>query len=110
METHHLYHLAECWSKKRKVAKVSEAALPPLSTGPVKPVASSDKATGTSTETSALAAPDTIIRAAAAQMVFASRTSQDFITPQQVQDTERWTGKASSMSYGSMYIKHLLTR
>ncbi|KAK0489930.1 nucleoside phosphorylase domain-containing protein [Armillaria luteobubalina] len=93
METHHLYHLAECWSKKRKVAKVSEAALPPLSTGPVKPVASSDKATGTSTETSALAAPDTVIRAAAAQMVFASRTSQDFITPQQVQDTERWTGK-----------------
>ncbi|KAK0470780.1 nucleoside phosphorylase domain-containing protein [Armillaria novae-zelandiae] len=95
METHHLYHLAECWSKKRKVAKVSEAALPPLSTGPVKPVASSDKATGTSTETSALAAPDTVIRAAAAQMVFASRTSQDFITPQQVQDTERWTGKAN---------------
>lgn len=93
METHHLYHLAECWSKKRKVAKVSEAALPPLSTGPVKPVASSDKAAGTTTETSALAAPDTVIRAAAAQMVFASRTSQDFITPQQVQDTERWTGK-----------------
>ncbi|KAK0458260.1 uridine phosphorylase [Desarmillaria tabescens] len=99
METHHLYHLAECWSKKRKVAKISEAALPPLSTGPVNPVASSAKATGTSTET--LATPDTIIRAAAAQMVFASRTSQDFITPQQVQDTERWTGKASSMSYGS---------
>ncbi|SJL12585.1 uncharacterized protein ARMOST_16013 [Armillaria ostoyae] len=108
METHHLYHLAECWSKKRKVAKVSEAALPPLSTGPVKPVASSDKAAGTTTETSALAAPDTVIRAAAAQMVFASRTSQDFITPQQVQDTERWTGKASSMSYGSGVLEALI--
>ncbi|KAG7440572.1 purine and uridine phosphorylase [Guyanagaster necrorhizus] len=95
METHHLYHLAECWSKKnRNMTKMSEAALPPLSTGPVKPVASSDKAAGTtSTGTAALAAPDTVIRAAAAQMVFASRTSQDFITPQQVQDTERWTGK-----------------
>ncbi|KAK0217243.1 purine and uridine phosphorylase [Armillaria fumosa] len=73
------------------IASTSDS--PHWSTGPVKPVASSDKATGTSTETSALAAPDTVIRAAAAQMVFASRTSQDFITPQQVQDTERWTGK-----------------
>ncbi|KAF8897979.1 nucleoside phosphorylase domain-containing protein [Mucidula mucida] len=80
METHHLYHLAACWSARRAVVNSA-----PLATGPVigehAPVQR------------ALAAPGTVIRAAAAQMIFASRTSQDFITPAQVQETEKWTGK-----------------
>jgi hypothetical protein len=33
------------------------------------------------------------IKAAAVHMVFASRTSQDFITPQQVVDLESWAGQ-----------------
>ncbi|KAF9020895.1 purine and uridine phosphorylase [Hymenopellis radicata] len=80
METHHLYHLAACWSARR--VTVNSA---PLATGPViGEHAPAQKA---------LAAPGTVIRAAAAQMIFASRTSQDFITPAQVQETEKWTGK-----------------
>ncbi|KAF8884146.1 nucleoside phosphorylase domain-containing protein [Infundibulicybe gibba] len=53
METFHLYHLAACWGG-RNVTPISSANI---------------------------ASPDTVIRAAAAQMVFASRTSQEFITP-----------------------------
>ena len=33
------------------------------------------------------------IKAAAVHLVFASRTSQDFITPQQVVDLETWAGQ-----------------
>ncbi|RXW23547.1 hypothetical protein EST38_g2316 [Candolleomyces aberdarensis] len=43
-------------------------------------------------EGSPLAARDTVIRAAAVHLVFASRTSQDFITPQEVSDLEDWAG------------------
>lgn len=34
-----------------------------------------------------------VIRAAAAQMVFASRSSQDFISPEQVNEVEKWSGR-----------------
>jgi hypothetical protein len=45
---------------------------------------------------SAIAAGEGTIRAAAAQIVFANRTttSQDFIAPDQVCKLEEWTGKA----------------
>jgi uridine phosphorylase len=42
-----------------------------------------------------IALQDTVIRAAAAQMIFASRTSQAFITPDQVSELEKWTGMVS---------------
>lgn len=80
METHHLYHLAACWSARHNVLHSA-----PLTTSPV---------IGTYVPAQqALAAPGTVIRAAAAQMIFASRTSQDFISPEQVRETEKWTGK-----------------
>lgn len=41
-----------------------------------------------------LAAPDTIIRVTAAQIIFAARTTRDFITPEKVKEREHWTGKA----------------
>ncbi|TFK70867.1 purine and uridine phosphorylase [Pluteus cervinus] len=37
---------------------------------------------------------NSVIRAAAAQMIFASRLSQDFITPADVKELEDWTGQA----------------
>ncbi|RDB29910.1 Purine nucleoside phosphorylase DeoD-type [Hypsizygus marmoreus] len=92
METFHLYHLAACWSGGRVTSKVAE---PPLATGPVRPVISVPSSNSESIippPSLQLASPDTVIRAAAAQMVFASRTSQDFITPQHVSELERWTG------------------
>ena len=80
METHHLYHLAACWSARHNILHSA-----PLTTSPV---------IGTYVPAQqALAAPGTVIRAAAAQMIFASRTSQDFISPEQVRETEKWTGK-----------------
>ncbi|KAF8067045.1 nucleoside phosphorylase domain-containing protein [Lyophyllum atratum] len=89
METFHLYHLAACWGGGRVAAKVGE---PPLTTGPVEPVLSVPPSPTVPVTFPRLASPDTTIRAAAAQMVFASRTSQDFITPDQVAELERWTG------------------
>jgi len=87
METHHLFHLAACWGK----ITVSDSQSPPLTTTPVVPT-TSQPSTASQISVAPLASPDTVIRAAAAQMIFASRTSQDFITPEQVHETERWTG------------------
>ncbi|KAG6873055.1 hypothetical protein C0995_003535 [Termitomyces sp. Mi166 len=87
METFHLYHLAACWSGGRTAAKVQD---PPLTAGPVKPVGPLSPSQAFTTTSLRLAS--TVIRAAAAHMVFASRTSQDFITPNQVTELERWTG------------------
>ncbi|KAJ7595323.1 nucleoside phosphorylase domain-containing protein [Mycena floridula] len=91
METHHLYHLAACWGKNRPPQNKSTS---PLTTGPVEPI-STVQSNATSAVTVQLAASDTLIRVAAVQMVFASRTSQDFITPSQVTELERWTGQAA---------------
>lgn len=90
METFHLYHLAACWGGGSNTS--AKSADPPLATGPVSPVASLLQSPTLSTTLPHLASPDTVIRAAAAQMVFASRTSQGFITPDQVTEVERWTG------------------
>ncbi|KAF7378067.1 Uridine phosphorylase [Mycena sanguinolenta] len=46
-----------------------------------------------------LAGHDTVIRAAAAHLVFASRTSQDFITPSEVAVLKEWTAKVC-LSFG----------
>ncbi|KZT00892.1 purine and uridine phosphorylase [Laetiporus sulphureus 93-53] len=100
METFHILHLAANWPSSGHAEQLS---VPPISTLPVSPVVSlppppsnqpqppnvsfSDKAGN-------LLMPKPRIRAAAAQMVFASRTSQDFITPDQVAEIEAWCGKA----------------
>jgi len=89
METHHLYHLAACWSGR----KTSEPAKPPpLATGPVRPSSDGEPASQP-VSIAPLAGPDTFIKVSAAQMVFASRMSQDFITPEQVSTLEHWTGE-----------------
>jgi hypothetical protein len=86
METFHLYHLAACWGGK------SLASAPPLTIGLVKPIISHPSSPSVTAPTPQIVLQDTVIRAAAAQMIFASRTSQAFITPEQVSDLERWTG------------------
>jgi len=89
METFHLYHLAACWGGRHVAAKVGE---PPLTAGPVQPTISAPSSPTVPLTSPRLASPNTAIRAAAAHIVFASRTSQDFITPDQVSELERWTG------------------
>ena len=81
METHHLYHLAKCWNRPP-----SET---PLTTSPVLL-----STTPTSQKVLRLAAPDTLIRVSAAQIVFAARFSRDFIDPHKVKEREHWAGKA----------------
>jgi hypothetical protein len=92
METFHLYHLAACWGGRQNVP--STAAPPPLTRGPALSTPSYNSAqTPTLISTAGLAQPDSVIRVAAAQLVFASRTSQHFITPEEVTELENWTGK-----------------
>ncbi|EIN14751.1 purine and uridine phosphorylase [Punctularia strigosozonata HHB-11173 SS5] len=50
--------------------------------------------------------PNTHIRAAAAQMVFAQRLSQDFITPEKVAELEAWAGKGVLDALVAFEIEH----
>jgi uridine phosphorylase len=93
METFHLYHLAACWGGG---SLAGPASAPPLTTTPVKPIIFQPLSPSGTTFTPRIASRDTVIRAAAAQMVFASRTSQAFITPDQVSELENWTGVVGS--------------
>jgi hypothetical protein len=86
METFHLLHLASCW-RSPSVIPVS-AASPQLSR-PVQPTIPQ-----TSPTQNDAVGRQPAIRAAAAQLVFASRSSQEFITPQHVAELEAWTGQA----------------
>jgi uridine phosphorylase len=92
METFHLYHLARCWGGW---TTPSTTQTTPLTTGPVRPVLSLPSTPISTVPPVLLASPNSVIRAAAAQMVFASRTSQDFITPEEVRELENWTGQVS---------------
>ena len=101
METFHILHLAACWQDIG--AKTGGAEAPPLHHAPTAPSIPPVHAPSTQTAIPDVAAsagggeplsPPPRIRAAAAQMVFASRTSQDFITPQEVAAIEAWTGRA----------------
>ncbi|KAI0653772.1 purine and uridine phosphorylase [Cubamyces menziesii] len=101
METFHILHLASCW---RPAAHASATDAPPLSRDATAPSiypahppstqADIPDVTATSAGDHQPLKPPPRIRAAAAQMVFASRTSQDFITPQEVASIEAWTGRA----------------
>jgi uridine phosphorylase len=96
METFWIFHLAASW---RGVKQSSSAVNPPLATVPVVP-AFSGIPSGRSEKVEVLLPgldQDTssrpVIRAAAAQMVFASRSSQAFISPDQVNELEKWSGR-----------------
>nr|VWO96303.1 Neutral alpha-glucosidase AB [Ganoderma boninense] len=101
METFHILHLAACWDIGAKTG--SAEAAPPLQHAATAPSIPPVHAPSTQTRIPDVAAsatgaaplsPPPRIRAAAAQMVFASRTSQDFITPQEVAAIEAWAGRA----------------
>uniref|UniRef100_D8QJD1 Nucleoside phosphorylase domain-containing protein n=1 Tax=Schizophyllum commune (strain H4-8 / FGSC 9210) TaxID=578458 RepID=D8QJD1_SCHCM len=107
METFHLYHLARCWGRKRTTAS---SGAPPLATGPVEPSISEGKAASQSTDkdtgvAARVAAPDTTIRAAGAQIIFAARQSRGFITPEQVGQVERWAGQGVLDALASVNIE-----
>lgn len=52
-----------------------------------------------------VATPNSVIRAAAVHMVFAARLSQDFITPDEVKEVEKWTGQVRHcISFRSLKI------
>jgi len=89
METFHLFHLAACYHNVQ--ASSSTTAPPPLTTTPVLPTTSQSPSRPHLNEL--VNSKDSVIRAAALHMVFASRTSQDFITPEQVNELEAWTGR-----------------
>ncbi|OSD05554.1 purine and uridine phosphorylase [Trametes coccinea BRFM310] len=100
METFHILHLAACW---RPEAHEAAKDAPPLSRDATAPSIYPAHPPSTQSDipdvaTSAIGhqplRPPPRIRAAAAQMVFASRTSQDFIAPQEVASIEAWTGRA----------------
>ncbi|PPQ90719.1 hypothetical protein CVT25_005027 [Psilocybe cyanescens] len=90
METFHLFHLAACWHARTAVSKVVRT---PLTTGPVTPIIAQSSNPTPQVPPAPLPLPNSVIRAAGIHMVFASRKSQDFITPEQVQEVEDWAGQ-----------------
>jgi len=102
METFHLFHLAACWTGRSNGSQ--RASPPPLATNAVSPVilqgpdkaqANADTAQDvSSTGPIAVGVGRSIIRSAAAHMVFASRNTKQFITPEQVNAAERWAAQA----------------
>ncbi|KAG2343404.1 purine and uridine phosphorylase [Suillus weaverae] len=96
METFWIFHLAASW---RGVKKSSSAVNLPLATVPVVPAFSGipsgilEKVEVDLPSLDEDTSSRPVIRAAAAQMVFASRSSQAFISPDQVNELERWSGR-----------------
>ncbi|OCH88826.1 purine and uridine phosphorylase [Obba rivulosa] len=110
METFHILHLAASWPAFSHSASRVE---PPLSALPVAPSIYPSHPPSTQDEPHgvSVAAPDghvlhprPRIRAAAAQMVFASRVSEAFITPQHVAEVEAWSGRAVLEALASFSI------
>ncbi|KAI0770893.1 purine and uridine phosphorylase [Trametes elegans] len=109
METFHILHLAACW----RAAGAREAATgaPPLTrdaTAPSISPAHPPSAQGAVPDPAAAGGPGRRpprIRAAAAQMVFASRTSQDFIAPEDVARVEAWAGRAVLEALAGLVIE-----
>lgn len=92
METFHIFHLAASWQAK-PLPIITTPASPPLTTSPVIPSLSLSQTQPSIQPPPTPDAPRTKIRAAAAQMVFASRSSQEFITPEKVLELEEWSGR-----------------
>ena len=99
METFHLLHLASCWPRKSKPqGPGSTGTAAPPSCEPAEAhvvesvVAPATHSVPQSPSIPHITAADVVtgprIRAAAVQMIFADRTSQEFITPEQVRALE----------------------
>ncbi|KAG1730140.1 purine and uridine phosphorylase [Suillus paluster] len=88
METFWIFHLAVSWGG---VKQSSLAVNPPSSSG--KSREASEKVEGLHSGLDEDIPSRPVIRAAAAQMVFASRSSQAFISPEQVNELEKWSGR-----------------
>ncbi|KAF5346483.1 hypothetical protein D9756_010040 [Leucocoprinus leucothites] len=84
METFHLYHLASCWTGR--VSRHQEGA-PPLTTTAVQPVVIGQDSINQPLSARPLVSGNPSMRAAAVHLVFASRLSQDFIAPDQIEQT-----------------------
>jgi len=91
METFHLYHLAKSYVplRPRPLGDVE----PPVATGPVSPNMESAIGSTQSNIPGRTVASPPRIRAAAAQMIFAARLSKGFITPDEVIELEKWSGR-----------------
>lgn len=85
METFHLYHLAACWNH-RSMTPINFRSENPEFSPP-------NDLDGVPERAEISQHGGDVIKAAAALMVFAARTSQDFITPQEVEELERWVGQ-----------------
>lgn len=94
METYHLLHLALSWPTQSP--RATKQTPPPISSHPA--ALSTTESDNSSTQTPPTAVANIpfqpVIRAAAAQMVFAARGSKDFITPEQVESLEGWCARA----------------
>ena len=90
METFHLYHLAKNYVPLRSRPLDVE---PPIATGPVSPTVESSIESTQSKVPGQTATSPPRIRAAAAQMIFAARLSKGFITPDDVIELEKWSGR-----------------
>ena len=100
METFHMLHLAASWPTD---AHPTQTIAPPISDRPSTPAVveaqlSSPQHPPANVSVAAKdgkrLAPGPRIRAASAQIIFAARNSRDFITPEQVNEIEAWTGLA----------------
>ncbi|KAI0641239.1 purine and uridine phosphorylase [Trametes meyenii] len=112
METFHILHLASCW---RVSGREASKDAPPLTDDAIAPSIYPAHPPSTQAEVPDVAAsavgheplkPPPRIRAAAAQMVFASRTSQDFISPEEVANIEAWAGRAVLEALVGLDIEH----
>ncbi|KAK7688313.1 hypothetical protein QCA50_008684 [Cerrena zonata] len=111
METYHLLHLALSWPTRSP--RAIKQTVPPISSQPaaltVAEIESASQQTSPSavekiSATGSVFSPQPVIRAAAAQMVFAARGSKDFITPEQVESLEGWCARAMLQALTSFNI------
>lgn len=100
METFHILHLAANWSNYHCLTSHNDAPVDghqaqntPVFHGPTSIASSSQNQLAVPAPS--IPITQSRIRAASVQMVFASRTSQDFITPDTVVRIQDWTGKAA---------------
>ncbi|KAF8629532.1 hypothetical protein AX15_003401 [Amanita polypyramis BW_CC] len=89
METFQLFHLAACWLGRKRLIG---GAPPPVINEPADSVILQGGEPKYKPLIERVAASDSLIRAASAQMVFAARKSLDFISPEDVQQAEQWAG------------------
>lgn len=111
METYHLLHLALSWPTHNP--RATKQTPPPISSQPAvlsiaDPESLSQQLSPVAVEKISSAgtvlSPQPVIRAAAAQMVFAARKSKDFIAPEQVESLEGWCAHAMLQALASFNI------